>query len=56
MQISVAAFVSEALAQLRLLGTARPVPLRATVEVGPVEESLVRVSFPLIAPALVGLN
>jgi hypothetical protein len=55
-QVSVAAFVSEALAQLRLLGTASPVPLRAMVEVVPVEELLVRVNFPLAAPELSGLN
>ena len=55
-QVSVAALVSEALAQLRLLGTANPVPLRATVEVVPVEELLVRVSFPLAAPAVEGLK
>ena len=55
-QISVAAFVSEALAQLRLLGTARPVPLRATVEVAPVDELLVKVNAPLAVPAVVGLK
>jgi hypothetical protein len=55
-QVSVAAFVSEALAQLRLLGIACAIPLRAMVEVAPVEESLVRMNFPLAAPALFGLN
>ena len=55
-QVSVAAFVSEALAQVRLLGIASPVPLRATVEVVPEDELLVRVSFPLSAPAVVGLK
>ena len=56
MQISVAAFVSEALAQLRLLGIASPVPLKATVEVVPVDELLVKVSAPLAVPAAVGLK
>ena len=55
-QVSVAAFVSEALAQLKLLGTANPVPLRLTAEVVPVEELLVRVSFPVVAPAVMGLK
>jgi hypothetical protein len=53
-QLSVAAPVSEALAQVRLLGIACPVPLRAMVEVVPVEELLVRVTVPLAAPAVVG--
>ena len=55
-QVSVAAFVSEALAQLRLLGIANPVPLKATVEVVPVEELLVKVNAPLAVPAVVGLK
>jgi hypothetical protein len=55
-QLSVAAPVSEALAQLRLLGIACPVPLRATVEVVPVEELLVKASEPLAVPAVVGLK
>ena len=55
-QVSVVAFVSEAPAQLRLLGIACPVPVRVTVEVVPVEELLVRVSFPLAGPAVVGLK
>jgi hypothetical protein len=55
-QLSVAAFVSEALAQLRLLSIACPVPLRAMVEVVPVEELLVKVTKPLATPAVVGLK
>ena len=55
-QVSVAAFVIEELAQLKLLSSACPVPLRIMCEVVPVAESLVRVSTPLAAPALVGLN
>jgi hypothetical protein len=55
-QLSVAALVSEALAQLRLLGIACPVPLRETFEVVPVEELLVRVNVPAAAPALLGSN
>ena len=53
-QMSVAAPVSVALAQLRPLRTACPVPLRAMVELVPVEELLVRVTVPLAAPATVG--
>jgi hypothetical protein len=53
-QLSVAAPVSEALAQVRPLGMAWPVPLRVIVEVVPVEELLVRVTVPLAAPAVVG--
>jgi hypothetical protein len=55
-QLSVPAPVSEALVQLRLLGIACPVPLREIVEVVPVEELLVSVSFPVAAPALLGSN
>jgi hypothetical protein len=55
-QLSVAAVVSEAAVQLSLFGIACPVPLRVIVEVVPVEELLVRVSFPLSAPAVVGLK
>jgi hypothetical protein len=55
-QLSVAALVSEALAQLRLLGIACPVPLREIFEVVPVEELLVRVNVPAVAPALLGSN
>ena len=53
-QLSVAAPVSEALAQLRLLSTACPVPFSAMVELVPVEELLVRVTVPLAAPDAVG--
>ena len=53
-QVSVVAFVSEELVQFKLLGIAWPVPLRAMAEVVPAEESLVSVSFPLAAPAVVG--
>jgi uncharacterized membrane protein YhfC len=55
-QVSVAAFVSEALAQIRPLGIACAVPLRAMVEVVPVEELLVRINEPLAVPAVVGLK
>jgi hypothetical protein len=55
-QISVVAPVTEALAQLKPLGTACPVPLRAMVEVVPVEELLVRINEPLAVPAVVGLK
>ena len=55
-QLSVVAVVTEALLQLRPPGIACPVPLRLTVEVVPVEELLVRVIFPLTAPAVVGLK
>jgi hypothetical protein len=53
-QLSFAALVSEALAHVRLLGIACPVPLRAIAELVPVEELLVRVTAPLAAPAVVG--
>ncbi len=55
-QLSVPALASEVLAQITLLGIACPVPLRAMVEVVPVEELLVRVTEPLTAPAVVGLK
>ena len=55
-QLSVVALVIDALVQLRLLGIACPVPLKATVEVVPVEELLVKVNEPLVAPAVVGLK
>ena len=55
-QLSVVAPVAEELVQLRLLGIACPVPLRAMVEVVPVEELLVKVTAPLLAPAVVGLK
>ena len=55
-QLSVVAVVTEALLQLRPLGIACPVPLRAMVEVVPVEELLVKVTEPLAVPAVVGLK
>jgi hypothetical protein len=55
-QMSVAAPVSEALAQLIPLGIGCPVPLSEIVDVVPVEELLVRVTDPLVTPALVGLK
>jgi hypothetical protein len=42
--------------QLKLLGIACPVPLRVTVEVVPAVELLIRVTAPLIVPAVVGLK
>ena len=55
-QLSVAAVVSEAEVQLSLLGIACPVPLSAIIDVVPVEELLVKVTDPLVVPAVVGLK
>jgi hypothetical protein len=55
-QLSVPAPVIEPFAQLNPLSTGMPVPLRSTDCVVPVDESLVRVSVPLAAPATVGSN
>ena len=56
MQRSVAAFVSEALAQLRLAKLGSPFPLTTMVEVVPEEELLVTVIFPVTALVLAELN
>ena len=53
-QLSVAAPVSELLAQLTPLSTGCPVPLSAMVELVPVEELLVSVTVPFAAPVAVG--
>jgi hypothetical protein len=55
-QLLVFSPVNELLAQVSPLNRACPVPVKVTVEVVPVEELLVRVSFPLAAPAVVGLK
>ena len=55
-QRSVAAFVSEALAQLRLVKLGSPFPLTTMVEVVPEEELLVTVIFPVTALVLAELN
>jgi hypothetical protein len=54
LQPSVAAPVSDASIQPSPLGMAWPVPLSVMVEVVPAEELLVRVTVPLVAPAVVG--
>jgi hypothetical protein len=55
-QLSVPAPVIEPLVQLSPLSTGTPVPLRLTPVEVPLEELLVRVSEPEMAPALVGSN
>ena len=55
-QLSVPAPVIEPLVQLSALSTGTPVPLRPTAVEVPVEELLVRVSEPEMAPAAVGSN
>ena len=55
-QLSVPAPVIEPLVQLSALSTATPVPLRPTTVEVPLEELLVRVSEPEMAPATVGSN
>jgi hypothetical protein len=53
-QVSVPAPVSDPLAQLRLLNTGCPVPLRLIVDVVPLDELLVSVTVPSTSPAAVG--
>ena len=55
-QLSVPDPVNEPLVQLSALSTATPVPLMLTAVEVPVEELLVRVSEPEMAPATVGSN
>ena len=55
-QLSVPAPVIEPLVQLSPLSTGTPVPLRVTTAEVPPEELLVRVSWPEMAPAVVGSN
>jgi hypothetical protein len=55
-QLSVPAPVIEPLVQLSPLNTGTPLPLRLTAVEVPVEELLVRVSEPEMAPAVVGSN
>ena len=55
-QLSVPAAVIDPLAQLSVLSTGTPVPLRLTAVEDPVEELLVRVNEPETAPAVVGSN
>ena len=55
-QLSVPAPVNDPLLQLSPLSTGTPLPLRLiTVEV-PLDELLVRVSWPVAAPAVLGSN
>jgi hypothetical protein len=55
-QLSVPAPVIEPFAQVSPVRTGTPVPLRLTVVDVPVDELLVRVNVPVIAPAAVGSN
>jgi hypothetical protein len=55
-QLSDPAPVIDELAQVRLLNTGTPVPLRLTTVEEPVEELLDSVNWPLSAPAAVGAN
>ena len=55
-QASVPAPVIDPFVQLRPLRTGTPVPLRLIVDAVPVDELLVRVNWPAVTPAPVGLN
>jgi hypothetical protein len=55
-QLSVPAPVNDPLLQLRALNTGTPVPLRLMRVELPLAELLVRVSWPVSAPAVVGSN
>ena len=55
-QLSVPAPVIEPFAQLNPLSTGDPVPLNATLDCVPVDESLLKVSVPVSAPAAAGSN
>jgi hypothetical protein len=55
-QLSVPDPVNDPLAQLSALSTGTPVPLRLTTVEVPLEELLVRVSEPEMAPAVEGSN
>jgi hypothetical protein len=55
-QLSVPAPVIEPLAQVSPVSTGTPVPLRLTTVDVPVDELLVSVSDPEVAPAAVGSN
>jgi hypothetical protein len=55
-QVSVPAPVIDPLLQLSALNTGAPVPLRLTRVEEPLEELLVKVSWPVAVPAAVGSN